>query len=158
MADCWIEKDNKWMPGSGDKILNTSILTEERMRSRWTGRRLSTMFRTPRHSRKRLMNSENKVDPVGNILKPNYLSAQFPRFLERHGLRRIRFHDLRHSCASLLLANGVPLKSIQEWLGHSDFSTTANVYSCVVDRAWKWPCSPQPELQHKLGRFENGGK
>ena len=36
---------------------------------------------------------------------------------------------LRHSCASLLLANGVPMKQIQEWLGHSDFSTTANIYA-----------------------------
>ena len=47
----------------------------------------------------------------------------------QRGLRRIRYHDLRHSCASLLLANGVPMKQIQEWLGHSDFSTTANVYA-----------------------------
>ena len=49
--------------------------------------------------------------------------------LRDFGLRPIRFHDLRHSCASLLLANGVPMKQIQEWLGHSDFSTTANIYS-----------------------------
>ena len=41
----------------------------------------------------------------------------------------MRFHDFRHSCASLLLANGVPLKHIQEWLGHSDFTTTANIYA-----------------------------
>ncbi|MFP3388103.1 tyrosine-type recombinase/integrase [Brevibacillus sp. SIMBA_040] len=44
-------------------------------------------------------------------------------------MRRIRFHDLRHSCASLLLANGVSMKEIQEWLGHSLFSTTANIYA-----------------------------
>ncbi|MCI6639459.1 MAG: tyrosine-type recombinase/integrase [Pygmaiobacter massiliensis] len=36
---------------------------------------------------------------------------------------------MRHSCASLLLANDVPMKQIQEWLGHSDISTTANIYS-----------------------------
>jgi hypothetical protein len=53
----------------------------------------------------------------------------FPKFLVDHGFRRMRFHDLRHSCASLLLANGVPLKQIQEWLGHSDFAITANTYA-----------------------------
>ena len=69
------------------------------------------------------------VDEVGNIIRPNYVSEQFPKLLKSNGLRAIRFHDLRHSCASLLLANGVPMKQIQEWLGHSDFSTTANIYA-----------------------------
>ena len=49
--------------------------------------------------------------------------------MEEHGLKKIRFHDLRHTCASLLLANGISMKQIQEWLGHSDFSTTANIYA-----------------------------
>ena len=44
-------------------------------------------------------------------------------------MRIIRFHDLRHSCASLLLARGISLKEIQEWLGHSNFNTTANIYT-----------------------------
>ena len=69
------------------------------------------------------------VNEIGAILKPNYISTSFPKLLEANGLRHIRFHDLRHSCASLMLANGVPMKQIQEWLGHSDFSTTANIYA-----------------------------
>ena len=69
------------------------------------------------------------VDEPGERMRANYLTSAFPKFLEDHGLRRMRFHDLRHSCASLLLANGVPLKHIQEWLGHSDFTTTANIYA-----------------------------
>ena len=69
------------------------------------------------------------VNEMGELIKPNYLTQAFPDFLERHGLRRIRFHDLRHSCASLLYANGVALKDIQEWLGHSDISTTSNIYT-----------------------------
>jgi len=57
------------------------------------------------------------------------VSHRFGRILEEHGLPKIRFHDLRHSCASLLLKNGVSIKDIQEWLGHSNFSTTANIYA-----------------------------
>ena len=69
------------------------------------------------------------INEIGDIIKPDYVSCGFPKLLEEHGLRRVRYHDLRHSCASLLLANGIPMKQIQEWLGHSDFSTTANTYA-----------------------------
>ena len=69
------------------------------------------------------------VSEMGARIRPEYLSCHFEQVLERNGLRRIRFHDLRHSSASLLLANHVPLKQIQEWLGHSDFSTAANIYA-----------------------------
>jgi integrase len=69
------------------------------------------------------------TDALGNRIKPNYLTSAFPEFLVKNGFKRMRFHDLRHSCASLLLANGVPLKAIQEWLGHSDFAITANIYA-----------------------------
>jgi integrase len=48
------------------------------------------------------------VDEMGERMRAQYLTCSFPKFLEKHGLRCMRFHDLRHSCASLLLANGVP--------------------------------------------------
>ena len=69
------------------------------------------------------------VDAMGNLIQPDSVTTGFPQLLKDNGLRRIRFHDLRHSCASLLLKEGVPMKQIQEWLGHSDISTTANIYA-----------------------------
>lgn len=69
------------------------------------------------------------VNKIGELVKPGYITKYFPEFLEKTGMKRIRFHDLRHSCASLLYANGVSLKEIQEWLGHSDISTTSNIYT-----------------------------
>ncbi len=71
------------------------------------------------------------VDAIGNLIKPQYVTTHFKVILEKNGLKLIRFHDLRHSCASMLLANKVPMKMIQDWLGHSDMSTTANIYSHI---------------------------
>ena len=69
------------------------------------------------------------VDEMGTLISPHYLTASFPKLLEKNNLRHIRFHDLRHSCASLMVMNGVSMKQVQEWLGHSTFSTTADIYA-----------------------------
>lgn len=69
------------------------------------------------------------VDKNGNIIKPAYVSRGFNKLLKRQGLRQIRFHDLRHSCANLLISAQVPLIEVQQWLGHSNISTTADLYA-----------------------------
>ena len=62
--------------------------------------------------------------PNGELMKPGYLSHTFSKILEDNELKRIRLHDLRHSCATLLIQNKVPVKDIQIWLGHSNIQTT----------------------------------
>jgi len=64
------------------------------------------------------------LDVTGDLIKPDYLSRTFPLVLKKHGLRKIRLHELRDSNASLLLANGVDLRMLQGWLGHAHYSTT----------------------------------
>jgi len=66
------------------------------------------------------------LDYCGRIIKPSTLTQSFPETLVKNGLKKIRFHDLRHSCASLMLAEGVPMKDIQAWLGHATFKTTVD--------------------------------
>lgn len=60
----------------------------------------------------------------GELMKPGYLSQKFSEILDNNNLRHIRLHDLRHSCGTLLVRNGVAIKDIQIWLGHSNFQTT----------------------------------
>ena len=69
------------------------------------------------------------TDQEGKLLRPNFVTEHFEWLLRQYGLPHIRFHDLRHSCASLMVMNGVSMKQVQEWLGHSTFSTTANIYA-----------------------------
>ncbi len=67
--------------------------------------------------------------PDGKPYSPDYISRRFNDLLKKHNLPHIRFHELRHSCASMLIAMGWSLKDVQEWLGHSDIQMTANIYS-----------------------------
>jgi integrase len=67
----------------------------------------------------------------GGMINPANVSRDFKALLQRAGLRTIRFHDLRHSCASLLLDQGVDLVVIKELLGHAHISITADTYAHV---------------------------
>lgn len=64
----------------------------------------------------------------GRTFSPDYISKHFAKLLKKNNLRHIRFHELRHSCASMLINSGFALKDVQEWLGHADIKMTANIY------------------------------
>lgn len=76
------------------------------------------------------------VNQLGDLLRPSYVTDHFRELLEKYGLRHIRFHDLRHTFASLLINQDVPLINVSNFLGHSDLSTTANIYA-HLDKASK---------------------
>ena len=71
----------------------------------------------------------------GRPYSPDFVSHKFGKLLKQHGLPHIRFHELRHSCASLLIAQGFTLKDVQEWLGHSNIKMTMNIYAHQLQSA-----------------------
>ena len=69
---------------------------------------------------------------IGTPLDPRNVTTHFGRVLKKAGLPKKRFHDLRHTCASLLLAQGVHPRVVMEILGHSQISMTMDTYSHVI--------------------------
>jgi len=67
----------------------------------------------------------------GKIFSPDYVSHKFKEIIVSNNMPVIRFHDLRHSCASVLLAHNFDIKKIQAWLGHSSIATTGNIYAHI---------------------------
>ena len=70
--------------------------------------------------------------PDGHPLNTSAVTQRFQRVLAEAGLPRKRFHDLRHGAATYLLAKGVPMKVVQDVLGHTQLSTTADIYTHVM--------------------------
>ena len=68
------------------------------------------------------------VHPLGEIIDPGYITNRHADLLKKAGLPHVRFHDLRHSCLGLMMANEVPMERIRDWVGHSDIRTTVNTY------------------------------
>jgi integrase len=77
------------------------------------------------------------TDPHGSPVKPSHVTHRFTAAVRASGLPPVRLHDLRHGAATLALAAGVDLKTVQAMLGHSTIVTTADIYPSVL-----------PELQH----------
>ena len=78
-------------------------------------------------------------DEEGRSLKPDYVTQKHKSLLEEHGLLHRRFHDLRHSCATMLLAQNVSLDKIKEWIRHSDINITmryAHQMSAPLKTRW----------------------
>ena len=69
------------------------------------------------------------LDASGHLLRPDYVTSKFSELVKKRGLKKITFHGLRHSCASMLYENGQDMKKIQEWLGHSTPVTTETIYA-----------------------------
>jgi len=72
------------------------------------------------------------TDSIGRHVEPGSVSHGFQDARKATGLPAARFHDLRHSAATLMLAEGVPLAVISEWLGHSGIAITASHYAAIV--------------------------
>lgn len=93
---------------------------------------------TNQKARKKLrINPKHKYvfgSPEGDFELPTSLYRNWIRFAKRTGLREIRFHDLRHTSASYLLADPtIPIKAVQELLGHKDYRTTMNIYAHALE-------------------------
>ena len=67
----------------------------------------------------------------GSCYYPSYPTEMLTKYLKKNKMPHIRWHDLRHSCASILIVKGWHMKDISEWLGHSDIGTTMNIYGHI---------------------------
>ncbi|TYB37693.1 site-specific integrase [Micromonospora sp. AP08] len=100
---------------------------------------LTALLRHQQRQAAERFDADNWADPglvfatsVGTPIHPRNDYRSFRKIIQRAGLRQVRLHDLRHTAASVLLAQGVPARVVMEILGHSQISVTLNIYAHVA--------------------------
>lgn len=87
----------------------------------------------------------------GKVVHPNYYTMRIKKIMQKLGVEKnIRFHDLRHTNATLLIQQQVDFKTLQKRLGHADFSTTMNIYAHVTEDMQRDATDKISSLIHKI--------
>lgn len=88
------------------------------------------------------------TNDFGAPIFPTSITQWFSKFVKRCGLPKVSVHSLRHTCASLMISDGVPLVAVSKQLGHAQTSTTANIYTHVIQ-------ATEARAAHTFDRFDD---
>lgn len=144
-----IDFDNDTLTINHTVVKNLSIVYKDRTKSRTSTRTfpllsdvkdlLLHLKKQQNENRKIFGDTYTESDYIfvwqdGKLYRPDYITRTFQNVLKKHGLKPMRYHDLRHCTASILYDKGWDLKDIQNWLGHADIETTGNIYTHISEQ------------------------
>lgn len=143
---CDVDFKNNTVTIQHTRVLNKTVVVKDKTKNTSSNRiyplldevktTLLKLQNEQRHNKEQFGNAYTDsgyvfVNEYGKPFYPSYPTHRLTHFIQKYDLPHIRFHDLRHSCASYLLAKGWSMKAISDWLGHSEISTTMNIYAHI---------------------------
>lgn len=119
---------------AGGRVIRKSVKSKKSIRKMYLSLFLKNLLLTELQNQKQLYPDKNFneeyicIDEKGKALRPGYISDGFKNILKKTNLKKIRLHDLRHTCASIANNNKATLNDISNFLGHSSVTITSQIY------------------------------
>ena len=120
---------SKSLACTAKKVQVDTVKTEKSNRILLLPESLLSIFRSEKEKRSALDGDYVILNLEGNRFNPSSFSKRYTEFRDRNGLKKIRFHDLRHTNATIMYKSGIKTKVMQERLGHSNIATTLDIYT-----------------------------